>query len=75
MLKDLAETLKAIGEFLASIVTFVVDFIGDLVYTVELIGETVLGLPDYFTWLPSSIVALIISLFAIVVIYKVLGRQ
>lgn len=75
MLKDLAETLKSIGEFFAKIVDFIVDFIGDLVYTVQLIGETVLTLPDYFIWLPSSIVSLIIALFAIVVIYKILGRQ
>ena len=75
MLKWIQEALSNIVDFFTSVVDFVLDFISDLVYAIKLIGETVLNLPDFFGWLPGSIVTLLISLFAIVVIYKIIGRE
>lgn len=75
MLSSIANILADIGNFFSSIVSFITKLFSDLVYVVQLIGETVAEIPSYFSWLPASVVAAIVALFAIVVIYKVLGRD
>lgn len=75
MLSSIASILSDIGNFFSSIVSFITKLFSDLVYVVQLIGQTVSEIPGYFSWLPVPIVAGLVSLFAIVVIYKVLGRD
>ena len=74
--------MEAIITFLQGIMTgvttalnFLIGFIEDIVYVVKLTGEFVLNIPDYFAWLPAPVLATVVSIFAIVVIYKVLGRE
>lgn len=62
-------------DLVTSLVTFVIDFIGDIVYVVQLTATFVGNIPTYFAWLPSAYVSVIVSIFAVVVIYKVLGRE
>lgn len=64
-----------IFEVISSLIQFVIDFIGDLVYVVQLTATFVANIPVYFAWLPSTIVSLIVTIFAVVVIYKVMGRE
>lgn len=75
MLSSIKEYIVSIGEFFSSIFDFVLDFFSDIAYVIKLTSEFVLGIPDYFSWLPAEAVALIVSIFGIVVIYKVLGRE
>lgn len=75
MLKDIFDVVKQIGDFIASIVMFVIDMVEDLVYMVGLLGETVVKLPDYLNFLPATVIATITVIFSIVVIYKILGRE
>lgn len=63
--------LDAIG----SIIDFVIDFFTDLVFVIATLGQFVLEIPGYFVWLPTEIIALIITIFSIVVIYMILGRK
>lgn len=58
-----------------SLVDFVISFIGDLLYVIQLTGNFLLQIPNYFGWLPSAFVTLIVTIFGVVVIYKVLGRE
>lgn len=71
----LTDFLLGIGEGLLAVVTFVIDFFKDIAYLVKLTGEFVLKVPTYLSWLPAEVLALIISIFTIVVLYKVLGRE
>lgn len=64
-----------IGEFLGSGFDFVIGIFEDIVYMIKLTGEFVADIPGYFSWLPAEAVALIVTIFGIVVIYKVLGRE
>lgn len=64
-----------IFEVIGSLIDFVIDFIGDLVYVVQLTAQFVGNIPVYFAWMPSQIVSVIVSIFAVVVIYKVMGRE
>lgn len=71
----LTNFLSGIGDGLISVVNFVIDFFKDIAYLVKLTGEFVLKVPDYLSWLPTEVLALLISTFTIVVLYKVLGRE
>lgn len=75
MLQEIRDILVAIGDFFKTVIDFVISFFKDLVYMVKLVGETVSQLPDYLDWLPGSLVALILTIFTVVVIYKILGRE
>ena len=75
MLDSIFNILSQIGDFFTSVGKFIVKLFNDLVYVIQLIGETVADLPNYFGWLPSELLSILLSIFAIVVIYKVLGRD
>lgn len=66
---------KTLIDFLVGIVKFVIQLVSDLVMVVKMLGETVLHLPMAFAWLPGTVGALLVALFAVVVIYKFLGRE
>ena len=74
-MQDIIQFLKGIGDFFVAIGNFLIDFIGDLLEIVKLTGKVVAELPEYFSWLPPSFVSVLLSIFAIVVIYKIAGRE
>lgn len=69
------EALQGIFDFFKMLFEFVIEFFNDVVYIIRLTAQFVARIPSYFSWLPSEVVALIVSIFAVVVIYKVLGRE
>ena len=75
MLQEIRDILVAIGEFFTTVIDFVIAFFKDLVYMVTLVGETTSQLPQYLDWLPEGIVGGLLAIFAIVIIYKILGRE
>ncbi len=75
MLTTLKEYIVGIGELFVSIYEFVLDFFSDVVYVIKLTANFVASIPSYFSWLPAPVLALVVSIFAVVVIYKVLGRE
>lgn len=75
MLSTLKDYIVGIGELFVSLYHFVLDFFSDIVYVVKLTAQFVANIPNYFRWLPAPVLALIVSIFAVVVIYKVLGRE
>lgn len=75
MLQKIGDFLQGIWDAIITVIEFVVDFIKDIIYVVQLVGETVLKIPEYIGWLPTYVTASIVVIFAIVVIYKILGRE
>lgn len=75
MLREIRDILVAIGDFFTTVIDFVIAFFRDLVYMVKLVGQTVESLPSYLSWLPEGLVGLILAIFAVVIIYKILGRE
>ena len=69
------EFFTGIADGVSAALDFLIGFVEDIVYVVKLTGEFVLEIPSYFAWLPPEILALIVTTFGIVVIYKVLGRE
>lgn len=75
MLSAIKDTLFGFVELVTSLVNFVIGIIKDIVYVVQLTAKFVAKVPTLFSWLPNSVVALLVTLFAVVVIYKILGRE
>lgn len=75
MLQEIRDILVSIGDFFKTVIDFVISFFQDLVYMVKLVSETVAQLPDYFSWLPGSLLTLILAIITVVVIYKIVGRE
>lgn len=67
--------LKGFISTVSSICDFIVDFFADLVYVIGLLGKFILEIPAYFGWLPTTVLAILLTTFSIVVIYMILGRK
>lgn len=67
--------IQGIADGIKAGVEFLLSMIQDVAYVVELTAKFVVDIPTYLSWLPPEIVALVVSIFAIVVIYKILGRE
>lgn len=60
---------------ISSAIDFLISFIEDIVYIVKITGEFVLEIPAYLAWLPGPVLAIVVTVFGVVVIYKVMGRE
>lgn len=74
-MQAILDFFAGLGDVIVSLVNFVIDFVGDIVYVVKITGTFVANIPVYFVWIPDAILSLIVTIFAIVVIYKVMGRE
>lgn len=67
--------IEGIAAGVQAAVEFLLSMIQDVAYVVELTAKFVLQIPTYLSFLPAPVVALVVSIFAVVVIYKILGRE
>lgn len=67
--------LQGIAEGFQAIIAFVQTLIEDTAYIAQLLGEFVVQIPDYLSFLPAPVLTIIVTLFTVVVIYKILGRD
>lgn len=75
MLESIYKGIKSIVKFFEAIVDFVLDFFEDLVYVIELVGETVTDIPDYLDAFPTVLVTGVLALVGVAVVFKILGRE
>ena len=75
MLDSILGFIETIGEYISTAWDFLVDFFNDTVELITLVGETVLKLPDYLSFLPERLLVPLLALFTVVVLYKILGRE
>lgn len=66
---------SAIAAGVQAIVEFVLTTIQDVAYVVQLTAEFVVQIPEYLSFIPAPVLAMITSIFVVVVIYKILGRE
>lgn len=64
-----------IGDAIGTVINFVVQLFTDMLTMLQLLAKFIGDIPSYFGWLPSSVVAVVIIIFSIVVIYKIIGRE
>lgn len=75
MIQFISETLGNIANFFKTAWDFVINFFKELVYIIQLLLSVVESMPSYFTWLPATVTALLLTGLSIIVIYKVIGRS
>lgn len=75
MLETIKDFIMTLFQPILSLFDLIISFVQDIVYVVKLVGAFVVNIPSYFDWLPAGVVALIVSIFAVVVIYKIMGRE
>lgn len=63
-----------IGNALLSLINFIIDFIGDLLWFIGFLGELLPAMPAFWTWLPPALGSLMILTISVVVILRILGR-
>lgn len=72
----ITDFLSGIGNAIATAMDFLGGIIADLVATAELLASGLAALPIWFGYFfPAEIVTPLLAIFAIVVIYKILGRE
>lgn len=67
--------LTGIVDLLTGAIDFLVGLISDIVYLVQLTAKAVASIPMYFSMLPAPVTSLLVTIFAVVVLYKILGRE
>lgn len=75
MLQGIFDILKKIGDFFTSIIDFIVTLFEDIVKFIKMLGVFASKIPDWFSWLPSPVLALIVTLVGVVILIRVLGRD
>ncbi len=75
MLETIKETLINIGNFFTTIFDFVVDFVNDIVNVVKYTGQALAQIPKLLEWVNPALLGILLAAFAVVVIYKILGRE
>lgn len=74
-MQAIVDILSAFGQAIGTLFDIIFGFFEDIVYIIKITGIFIVRIPDYFSWLPSEVVALIVVIFGIVVVYKILGRE
>lgn len=67
--------IKGIAKGIQTMVSFVADLVSDTAYLVSLLAEFVSDIPEYFSFFPAPILAMIGTIFTVVVVLRVLGRD
>lgn len=75
MLSTIKDFLVGIGDMLMTAWDFVVGIFEDIAYLIKLLHEFLRNIPSYFSWLPASVVALVVAIFGVVVVLRVIGRD
>lgn len=75
MFDAIANGIQSIVDFFSMVIDFVITLVSDIGKMAVALGETIVKLPTYLGFLPSSIIAVFLTIFGIVVVYKILGRE
>lgn len=60
---------------IVSVFQWFADLLSDLAYIAKLLGEFLVSIPSYFTWIPAEALVILVAIFSIVAIYKLAGRE
>ena len=71
MLDLLSNILDLLYEFFSA----VGGLLSDIAMLIVKVGTAMAYIPMLFSWLPAPVTAILLSTFAVVVVYKVLGRE
>ena len=71
----IADFLALIGEVITGIIDFVITFVTDLVYIIQVIGSVLAQIPSFLTWFPAQLSTILVLGISIAAIFKIAGRS
>lgn len=74
MLTKIWKVCKAIGEFISAVCGFIKDMVLSIIEFFKLIPKAVDYLTSCFSWLPASILAIVVVIITVLVVKKVVNR-
>lgn len=74
-MEQIVDIFLSIGNFVTSIFQFVIDAVENVAYCIKLLAHFTLYIPQYFEWLPTEFVTIIVMVFGVAVTYKIIGRE
>lgn len=75
MLDTIKNFLQSISDMLLTAWDFLLDLFDGIAYLVKMLGKFVGRIPQYFSWLPVEVVAVIGTAFVVVVALRVIGKD
>ncbi len=75
MLESIKEVLFNIGDFFVTIYDFVIGLVNDIINVVKYTGQAMAQIPKLLEWINPTLIGMLLAAFAVVVIYKILGRE
>lgn len=75
MLDNIVGLLEGLGAVVVAIGQFIAEFLKDAATTLSLLIASSAYLPTLLGWLPQALLAVIVSTFGVVILYKVFGRE
>lgn len=67
--------IKGIADGVLAGIEFLRSLVEDIFYLAQSMANIVSQLPDYFSFFPPQVLAMILSIFVVVVIFRVIGRD
>lgn len=65
---------ESVGQFFANVGDFIVSLSEDLVFIIDLGRKVIADIPLYFQCFPPAVLSIIITTFAVALIYLIVGR-
>ena len=74
-MQEIIKFFTGISSAITSWYSFLLQFYKDLVFVIQLTAKFLTELPQYFSWLPGELLAIVVTCLGIVVVYKIMGRE
>lgn len=75
MLETIKDFIVGIGDMINTAWDFLIGIFEDIAYLIKLLYTFLADIPSYFSWLPVDVVAVIVTIFGVVVVLRVIGRD
>lgn len=66
---------KSIGEVITSCFDLLWTFINDLIQIIMMLAKFLGQIPSFISWMPDPLPTILFSVFTVVVVYKIAGRE
>lgn len=71
----LIKFFEGIGQAINTVIDFVISFFQDTVWIIKTIGWAFSQVGGLISWIPPELLAIVTAIFAVVMVYKIMGRD
>lgn len=74
-MEALIKFFEGIGQAINTVIDFVISFFQDTIWIIKTVGWAFAQLPNLLSWIPSELLTIVTTIFAVVMVYKIMGRE